>query len=80
MLYAQFYQYARYPAGTKELIEACGDRSVIIYDGRVALPTSMKDVELECKARGYRAFAMFKGESFTRSRIITLIKKVDDNV
>jgi hypothetical protein len=64
MIYAQFYQKG---VVTGETIEACGDRAVIILDGRCSR-RSMGDVaEAECKRRGYIAWRIFAGEAFTRS-------------
>lgn len=73
MLFAQFYQKS---AIGPEIIEACGDRSVIIYDARVRRETTIDDAKKECARRGYQAFAMFHGETFTRSTRITSIQKV----
>lgn len=74
MLFAQFYQPG---AITKDqLFEACGDMAVIIYDARIRRETTMVDAEIECKKRGYSAFALFHGETFTRSTRITSIQKI----
>lgn len=73
MLFAQFYQKS---AIGPEIIDACGDRAVIIYDARIRRETTMVDAEIECKKRGYSAFALFHGETFTRSTRITSIQKI----
>lgn len=64
MRYVQFYQKS---AISDELIEACGDRSVIILDGREKESTHKEIGFSEGKRRGYEAFRLFSGESFSRS-------------
>ncbi len=64
MIYAQFYQRG---VITGNIIEACGDRSVIVLDGRNAPSTLGAIAESECKRRGFVAWRIFRGESFTRS-------------
>lgn len=64
MIYAQFYQKS---AISEDTIEACGDRSVIILDGRNTNFTHRSIAEGECKKRGYVAWRLFSGETFTRS-------------
>ncbi len=63
MIYAQFYHYDT----TGKLAEACGDRSVVIIDARLRMATIGEIAADECKKRGYVAWAIFKGESFTNS-------------
>jgi len=63
MIYAQFYHYGL----TGDLVEACGDRSVVIIDARLRMATIGEIAADECKKRGYVAWAIFKGESFTNS-------------
>ena len=63
MIYAQFYHYGL----DGNLVEACGDRAVVILDARFK-PVANGDIATnECKKRGYVAWAIFKGESFTNS-------------
>jgi hypothetical protein len=64
MLYAQFFQKS---AISDEIIEACGDRSVVVYDGRRAVASYNDEAKRECAKRGYVGFQFFKGETFTRS-------------
>lgn len=71
MTYVQFYQKS---AISSELIEACGDRSVIMYDGRISPSMIHDDAMRECKKRGYLAWRIFKGQSFTTSRPTSDIK------
>lgn len=63
MYFAQFYQRGLI---SNDLIEACGDRSVIILDGRESNASKGAIAAAECKKRGYVAWRIFKGESFTR--------------
>lgn len=63
MIYAQFYHYDL----SGNLAEACGDRSVVIIDARLKPRTIGEIAADECKKRGYVAWAIFKGESFTNS-------------
>jgi len=63
MIYAQFYHYDT----TGKLAEACGDRSVVIIDARLRMATIGEIAAEECKKRGYVAWAIFKGQSFTNS-------------
>lgn len=74
MHYAQFYHYGT----TGELIEACGDRSVVVIDGRLNSATMGRIAAEECKKRGYVAWAMFAGESFTRSKRLNSPSYVGD--
>lgn len=63
MIYAQFYHYGL----SGNLTEACGDRAVVIIDARLRKATVGEIAAEECKRRGYDAWAIFKGESFTNS-------------
>ena len=63
MIYAQFYHYGL----SGNLVEACGDRSVVIIDARLKSRTIGEIAAEECKKRGYVAWAIFMGESFTNS-------------
>lgn len=65
MIFAQFYQKS---CISDEIIEATGDRSVVIIDGRLSNETIGKIAEKECIKRGYLAWSIFKGETFTRSK------------
>lgn len=76
MLYAQFFQKAVYPAGTDKIIPACGDRSVIILDGRKAERFQRMISADECRKRGYVGYQLWKGESFTRSNPVSEIVEV----
>ena len=64
MVYAQFF-YAS-ALDSSKLIPACGDRAVIILDAR---SPGYHEVwaESECIARGYLAWQLNKGRSFSDS-------------
>lgn len=74
MVYVQFYQKSA--IDEDEIIEACGDRSVIILDGRNTLFTHHSISEAECKRRGYVAWRVFHGETFSRSSPIGSVRYV----
>jgi len=72
MRYVQYY----HKQGDK-LVEACGDRAVVILDGRNTIETSKQDA---VKFNGYRrprydGFQIWEGDTFTRSKPITNIIK-----
>lgn len=71
MIFAQFYQKAVWPIGTNKVIEACGDRSVIILDGRNTTETHHVLSRSECSKRGYIGYRLFKGDTFTRSKPVS---------
>lgn len=71
MLYVQFYQKS---AISDDIIQGVGDRSVIILDGRNTPFTHHSISEAECKRRGYVAWQVFHGESFSRSTPIGSIR------
>lgn len=77
MLFAQFYQYGA--ISKDKLIEACGDRSVVILDGRYSNKTNGEISAAECKKRGYIAWRIFKGETFTRSTAVSGLWFVDNS-
>lgn len=55
MIYAQFYHYDL----SGNLVEACGDRAVVIIDARLGKATIDEIAAEECKKRGYAAWAIF---------------------
>jgi hypothetical protein len=59
--YAQFYQKGVMSGNT---IEACGDRSVIILDGRMSRQSMGEIAAKECAKRGFIAWRVFKGDRF----------------
>lgn len=68
MIYVQFYQRG---VITGDTIEACGDRSVVILDGRCSKEWMGETAAAECKRRGYIAWRIFKGASFVRAEPIS---------
>lgn len=67
MIYAQFFQRA--VTDPSKLVEACGDRAVVILDGR-SPSRHQRWANEECHKRGYVAFQLMKGDSFTTARSI----------
>ncbi len=65
MHYIQFFQKS---AISEDLIEGSGDRSVIIVDGRNSWETHFDIAREECKKRGYLAWQVFQGRSFSDSQ------------
>jgi len=81
MYYIQFYQKStgyvpgsippRFDVSSISDIEATGDRGVIVVDGRMS-PATIRDIaEKEGAKRGYTAWALFKGETFSRSSLVS---------
>lgn len=65
MKFIQFFQSSA--IDSSKTIEASGDRSVIILDGRNSRFTHEQIASEECKKRGYIAWQLWQGEAFTRS-------------
>lgn len=80
MIYAQFFQRPATYAhdGKPWLIEACGDRSVVIIDARLNPKTIGRIAATECAKRGYVAWQIFKGDAFTRSKPVSPIWSLPD--
>lgn len=72
MIYAQFYRTDL----QGQLAEGCGDRAVIILDGRRSLRFNLDLAAATALERGFEAYRLFKGETFTRSSPITEISAV----
>lgn len=70
MKFVQFFQSGLFSGG---LIEATGDRSVIIYDDRESHHKHVEDAKEECEKRGFAAFQFCRGQSFTRNNKISPI-------
>ena len=69
MIFAEFYQYGC--VNKDKLIPACGDRAVIILDGRHNLGDNANLAREECKKRGYKGFKICKGTNFVRD-VVTI--------
>lgn len=74
MVYVQFYQKSA--INEDKIIEACGDRSVIILDGRNTSFTHHSIGEAECRKRGFVAWQVFKGDSLLHSNPVGSIRYV----
>jgi len=77
MLFAQFFTRSTgYVPGTipprfdgpRELIEACGDRGVLIVDARVRASTASALARDHAKRYGFEAFQLHRGATFTHSK------------
>ena len=94
MIFAQFFQMStgyvegsippRFDEAHKRPIEACGDRGVLVIDGRLSPETIGDIARKEGAKRGYVAYRIFRGDTFTRSSPISGIwpipSKVDNSV
>lgn len=86
MLYVQFFQLStgyvagsippRFDAAHKTAIPATGDRGVVVLDARNSRETHKRIAAAECKKRGYVAWQLFAGETFTRSRPLSQVETV----
>ena len=72
MVYAQFHQ--RSAIDPAKIVEACGDRSVVILDGREGRAAHAYLAQTEAKKRGYAAWSLHSGPTFTRSRQISQVQ------
>ena len=66
MKFVQFFQKSA--TTPYRLIEACGDRAVVILDGREKNTSHHEIAREECEKRGYLAYQLFKGDGFVRSQ------------
>ena len=64
MKFITFYQLSA--IDNSRLIEACGDRAVIIIDGRLSADNQHNIAKEECIKRGYLAYQRHIGESLNR--------------
>jgi hypothetical protein len=76
MIYVQFYQ--RSALDPLVTIEACGDRGVVILDARCSNGRNGRIAEYECAKRGYIAWRIFRGETFTSSAAISQLNFLHD--
>ena len=58
-------------------IEACGDRSVVIIDGRLRIGTLASYARIECARRGYVGFTICHG-TFTHNRVVRALELISD--
>lgn len=66
MIFVQFF--IKSAIDSSQIVEACGDRAVVILDGRVRQDTRDSIAHEVGTQRKYVAYRMYKGETFTRSR------------
>ena len=77
MNFASFYQNpVNYGQPDLSPIEACGDRSVIILDGRENPMSHVTIARTECVKRGYVGFTLHMGKTFTRSSMVRKLELV----
>ena len=74
MYFATFYQTSN--LSDSKLVGAAGDRAVILLDGRQHIDTHHAIAAVACKKRGYKAYKLHKGASFTRVNISTGLYRV----
>lgn len=78
MIFAQFYTRAvpnKWNDYSDHMVEACGDRSVIILDGRNRVDVHHDIAASECRKRGYIAYQIHSGsfsESVAKTKIVEL--------
>ena len=59
------------------LVEACGDRAVIILDGRYTKRDNMDIANREAVKRGYLAYQLWQGETFARATPVSQVWPVE---
>ena len=64
MIYTQFYTVSA--LDNQKQIEACGDRSIIILDGRLSLKNKIKLSYQAMLLRGYNDFEIRKASNINR--------------
>lgn len=72
--YAQFFGLSA--IDKSKIIEACGDRAVIILDGRCNRQWMLETAARECKKRGFVAWQLHSGD-FRQSQKISPIIEID---
>lgn len=73
MIFVQFFQKS---AISNNVIEATGDRSVVLLDGRNTDFTHRSIAAGECRKRGYVAWQLFKGDSLLLNRPTTVVNYI----
>ena len=79
MLFAQFFQLpvsGPWNNHSDTPIEACGDRAVVILDGRHSLRDNAQIAATVAGDRGYVGYSIHKGETFTRSAVVKAFTQV----
>lgn len=73
-LFVQFYQKSA--TDNSKLIEALGDRSVIMLDGRFSIESHLVFCREECARRQFAGFSINRG-AFSSSRIVYQLERVN---
>lgn len=55
------------------LVPACGDRSVVILDGRISSEAMHAIAADECDKRGYVAYRIMRGDRFTTATLASRV-------
>jgi hypothetical protein len=77
MYFAAFYQHpVNYGQLDLSPVEACGDRAVIILDGRSRPQLHVDIARIECAKRGYIGFTLHTGDTFTRASNIRTLELI----
>jgi len=74
--YAQFF--IRSAIDNSRIVEACGDRAVIILDGRITKKLMGEIAAAECEKRGYVAWQIHQG-TFINSKPVSQIWYVNQD-
>lgn len=88
MVYIQFYQLStgyvpgtvppRFDEAHRAPIEATGDRSVVVVDGRLSIDNIARIAVRECAKRGYVGWRIFKGVSFAGGLPVNAYQPIGD--
>jgi hypothetical protein len=74
--YAQFF--IRSAIDNNKIVEGCGDRAVIILDGRITKKLMGETSATECKKRGFVAWQIHQGD-FRQSKPVSGIWYVSES-
>lgn len=87
MQFATFYKLSlgyvpgsippRFSADHVKPIEALGSDGVAVFDGRYGIERCASEARDICRKRGYIGFTLSAGQSFTRSREIRKLEKLE---
>ena len=73
MYFAEFYIKS---AISEEIVEACGDRSILILDGRESFSKQREYCKDWCERYGFVGFSLHKGEYFSGNTCIAPFERV----
>jgi len=74
MAYAQFYQKG---IVSGNLIEACGDRSVIKIDARLTFHNQHAIAREECEKRGFIGYQLLQGNHLLSAEPVAGLQRID---